>query len=370
MGARVSLALLVKDEASVIGRCIEAAAPHVHHVSALVDDRTTDETENEIRMYAEAMGLTCAVSPVTFTGWGNTRSKCLDFSRTESGCDWSLVLDADEILGGTRESFTSLDPTVAAYDVCGLYAGDWEVWKPLLFNHAFPWEFVGDLHERAVVRGEKPPTVKLQGAELVNGNDSAQGARNSSVTREAVIARYAREAERFRETLSTNQGDTRSAYYLAQSLNDACMGEEAIAAYKHRAEMEGGFQEERYLSLLQIARWCKRLGYEHGIVDGSYRDAIKFRPERNEARVELARFRNDFGRTENKYATEAVDVGGTSDTFLVQRSAYTWAPWLELARHLELIDDERSVEAWRAVLQFPNLPSKMRAALEARFPKH
>ncbi|HGY92877.1 MAG TPA: glycosyltransferase [Planctomycetes bacterium] len=92
---RVSLCMIVKDEAENLPRCLEAARPYVDEI-CIVDTGSTDRTVE----IAEEWGAT-----VQRIAWPNSFAKARNVSLGMATGDWILVLDADEVMRPGQEEF-------------------------------------------------------------------------------------------------------------------------------------------------------------------------------------------------------------------------------------------------------------------------
>lgn len=355
----LALSITAKDEAAVIGRCIASARPFVTR-AVLVDTGSTDDTIEVARRTCERLRLPLEVHHREWHDFATNYTIALDLARPLAGYVW--LLDADEV-ASAPVGWTFPADRPDAFECCRIWAGDWEVWGTRIFRSDRPWRYVGARHARPVLEGAS--VARIEGLEVDNRRDGHSGNAEHAAQRE----RFLRDVDTFTEQLRHNPSDTRAAYYLAQSYHDAGMVEEALAAYHHRAEMPGGFDEERYLSLLQVARYKRRLRHSPDSVTQAYRAAHAARPSRHEALVELARWHND--RAEYFEAWSAANLATTlppsRDRFLVQRSAATWRPWVELARSLDgLGSPAEASHAWRRVTDFDALPAAERARAQHR----
>lgn len=84
-------------------------------------------------------------------------------------------------------------------------------------------------------------------------------------------------------------------FYLAESYRDAKCLDKALLSYEKRVSM-GGWQEEVFWSLLQIAHLKKSLGFSEEDVIASYLKAHQYQPARSEPIYYLAELYNQSGR--------------------------------------------------------------------------
>lgn len=334
-GKKLCLALNVKNESAVIDRCIEAAAPHVDGV-VCTDTGSTDDTMQRVREACDRVGTHLHLRERPWENFADSQTELLREAR-EDGYRYAWIVDADEEIVQTEQRSHEL--TADGYDVCRLHAGDWEVWTTRIFKLELDWRYEGVRHAAPTLPlGETEERGRLRGLEVINHRDGVHGTQ----AQEEQRARFRRDVVHFLERITTGHCSERDWYYLAQSAHDAGQRELAIWAYGRRAGMAGGFAEERYLSALQIAR------YTGAVAD--YERATRIRPKRAEAWVELARIHRlgdrwhealDAAQSALQAATHQLDQG---DRFLVQRSAHTWRPRLELELTRWLFGDQKSLQ--------------------------
>jgi glycosyltransferase involved in cell wall biosynthesis len=347
----ICLALNVKDEAPVIARCIESAAPWVDGV-VCADTGSTDDTIAEVREACDRLGLPLTLHERPWENFAASQTALLREAR-EVGYAYGWVIDADETIRqtapigpGPLRFAEGLD----GFDVCRLYGGDWEVWTTRIFRLDRPWRYEGERHAAPTLADAR--VRRLGALEIANHRDGMHGTQAAEEQR----ARFRRDVVHFLSKLTESDDDrmSRDWYYLAQSAHDAGQREIAEWAYRERLKVAGGFEEERYIAALQVAR------YTGDIRD--YQRAIDLRPGRNEAWVEAARCMRLAGDPERAslLAAGAHIRPANGDRFLVQRSAYTWrtAMEIELARWdqgqtdaierlAELYEQHPNEELWR-----------------------
>lgn len=359
----VLLAIMARNEEAVIGRAIRSAAPYVSGV-LVVDTGSEDDTIHAAALAAHDKGLPLYIRSYQWRSWEINFTGTLLFAR-EIARDYRAtyrhiwLLDADEEVtapdGWTMPELEHAD----AYSYCRLWAGDWEVWGTRIFRADQSWMYRGVRHATPFLAPPDeiiPKIERIEGLTIINHNDGGNGSKPWPERRQ----RYLADAAYFR---ACDPEDPRAAYYLAQSLKDAGEHRQALSAYEQRAALTGGNPEERYLSLLEIARIRRRLRYSADDVVQAYRAAYEARPSRKEGLVEWSRFHNDRGEyAEAVYPAALAQYSGPSgDSFLVQRSCETWRPVFEHARAREglgQLDTARSF--WRMAAEHPSIPEPER----------
>jgi len=121
----------------------------------------------------------------------------------------------------------------------------------------------------------------------------------------------------------------------------------------------GGWDEEVWYSLYQIACLEERRGAPPGIVSGAYLDAFAVRARRAEPLVALARFLRNRGQFSlaHVYAAHAAKIPRPSDLLFVEEDVYAWRAV-----------DELTVSAFHAGFRDEGRAAMLRLWSEARFP--
>src|SRR5262249_26271331 len=140
-----------------------------------------------------------------------------------------------------------------------------------LIKDSLDWKWVGVVHE--VVDAPNARTV-----------DTLPGVSNKVSTdgnRATDPKRFLKDAKLLEDALAKDPNNTRNVFYLAQSYKDAQEYQKAFDNYAKRASM-GGWDQEVYWSLLQMAMLQESLGLDEETIVKSYQKAYSSRPERAE----------------------------------------------------------------------------------------
>jgi len=312
----VCLTMIVKDEAPVIARCLESVLPVIDRYT-IVDTGSSDDT------MAVARSLLCGLpGEVVARPWRDfayNRTEALGLARGQ-GCDYLLVMDADHVWHGALAADAL---TADAYYVEHRYAGT-HYGLACLMKASLPWRYVGAVHEflTATVAHE---IVDLRGPWVEVFHDGARSRRGDAIT-------YDEDAQLLRGALARDPTDSRSAFYLAQSLKDAGRLTDAYAAYKSRSMM-AGWDEETWYAKLEMARLAERTGMPPETVQRHYLAAYNARPTRAEPLVDLARWHRLNGEFSLAalFAQAAVMIPRPDDRLFVDAATYDWRALDELA---------------------------------------
>ncbi len=268
--------MIVKDEAPIIRRCLEAARPLIDY-AVIVDTGSSDATIAEVERFFHDAQLEGEVAREPWRDFAWNRSSALALLRRRADIDYALMIDADD------QVVFDLGFDAAAFKA-GLGADAYDVWtrlggysytRPQLIGNRKPFAFKGVLHEflhcaepysQAVARGFQCRAVQ-------------DGARNSSG------GKYERDARTLEAALASETDPllrARYTFYLAQSWRDCGRHREAYEHYLQRAG-QGYWDQEVYLSLCYAGRMAEAL--EHGIAAtlDLYLRAFEILPLRAEA---------------------------------------------------------------------------------------
>jgi tetratricopeptide (TPR) repeat protein len=288
-----------KNERDQIGACLIAASA-VADSLLVIDTGSNDGTQGEARSHGAQ--VTEADWP---NDWAATYNRAID-AGFDAGASVVWILDADEVYQGG--AIPETDAPLQYH--CRLYRGGWEVWMPRIVRSR-EVRFSGKRH--ATARGYRAEKSTVEVVETRKPGCASHDP-----------GRFNRDVQHFRELLKRNPGDTRSAYYLAQSLKDARRYDEARTAFVERAYMDGGFAEERYLAWF-FAGDLEEAAGDYDFAEASYRSAVKCRPSRAEARCRLAAL---VARRDTQEALKLLPEpdAATDDLFLVHRPSYREIP--------------------------------------------
>jgi glycosyltransferase involved in cell wall biosynthesis len=277
----ICLNMIVKDEAHVIRRCLDSVRPFIDSW-VIVDTGSSDGTQQVIREHFA--GVPGELHERPWRGFGASRSEAIELARGKA--DYLFFIDADDVLS-LPAPYRVPPLSHDAYEL-EIEHGQLIHRRVSLVRAALPWRYEGVLHEYLEC-GHSFTRSALQGPRIriIGG-----GARSLATQQE----KFSRDAAMLEAALRDDPGNTRYAFYLAQSYRDAEQPERAMAAYRHRASMSGGFDQEVYVSLLWVARLSARLQRPAPEVIDHFLRAYECRPTRSEAIVELMKYLRESGR--------------------------------------------------------------------------
>jgi hypothetical protein len=263
----IGLCMIVKNEAPVIRRCLDSVLPAISHW-VIVDTGSTDGTQDIIR--AHLSNVPGVLYEREWQDFAHNRSESLALARAHT--DYSLVIDADDFL----EPLDALDVPELTHDCYTLDIIDPPlryIRKQLVSNRLL-WRYRGVLHE--FIDCEQEHSV---------GHWPWPMRRNHDGARRRDVHTFDKDAQVFLRALETEQDPflrSRYTFYLAQSYRDSQQLQEAITFYQQRAQM-GGWQEEVFYSLYQVAKLKEDLGLPDEEVLAAYEAASQSSSTRIEA---------------------------------------------------------------------------------------
>lgn len=266
--------MIVKNEASVISRCLESVKPLISYW-IIVDTGSTDETK---KIISDCMkGLPGAIFQRPWVNFAHNRSEALALSK--SHCDYSFVIDADDVLEQSNDlTIEKLDADVYSVDIID---GDFRYPRSQFFKNSINWVYKGVVHEFPYSNEAQSSCHLPLVIHRENGGDRRKDSN--------VFLNDAKAIENALITEQDTQMVNRYVFYLAQSFRDAGYLLEAIENYQKRSLM-GGWVEEVYYSLLQIAKLKERLNCNQDEVIQSYKEACSSPTTRAEAHYYGSRY--------------------------------------------------------------------------------
>ncbi len=316
----ICLNMIVKNEEKVLPRLFQSIKDYVDYY-VIVDTGSTDGTIELIRRELSGYGIDGEVHQRPWVNFGVNRQQALELALAADRAEWLLFIDADEELGVSDPKFyEKLEPGIT-YDL-EMHHGETRYAAHHLVNvKSARYRWQGAVHNYLVyVDG-------LERRRLRNDvwivYHPGEGAKSHGVTEEQ---KYLRDAAVLEGELVKDPTDTRSQYYLGQSYRDAGRLEDALVAYKKRAAMANGWDEERFLAQLEAGRLCIRLEKSEAMVLGELLAAYGLRPTRAEPLYELARYyrmRQSYAMA-TLFAKAGLGTPLPDDHLFVVQSVYAW----------------------------------------------
>ena len=323
------LTTMVRNESKALPRLLRSVAGFCHHV-ALTDTGSTDDTVAVAEKTCAELGLGLTVDRKVWRDFGSNRTENVVHGRAVAAtlgdpkdC-YLLLLDADmEVPAGVQVPLAL--PAVGMLAQRDNQAVWWNVRTVRADLEA---RYVGRTHEYIAV--PESPT-KIDWFAILDHCDG--GCRSD---------KYERDERLLRLDLA-EKNDTRSMFYLAQSLKSQGQKREAVSFYDRRAQHED-FPEEAWMARLEASRCTE--GPE---ADIRALNAFFTRPIRAEPLADLARRAADRGQHHLAMGLAAMGRGikiPTTESLYCSAHEYTWAfPYVEMISSFYVGDMERGAAA-------------------------
>jgi glycosyltransferase involved in cell wall biosynthesis len=282
--ATIALAMIVKDEAHIIQRCLDSVKPLIDYVY-IADTGSTDNTVGIVNKWMQRHSIP---GKVVHHGWKNfasNRTRVLEEVRELSHIDYTLLIDADEILeydyGVDLKEFKK-HMSHDLYRICCRY-GSVEYMRDNLLRNKLPYYFKGVLHEFLECAIPARNQAILKGVYNVPIQDSSRNMDPNKIRKDA---------EKLEDVIKEEKDPymlARYTFYLGQSYRDCDMPKEAIRAYADRMKL-GGWDQEKYVSLIQSAMLKEKLNYTAAEILNQLMEAREICPHRAEDLYRAAKY--------------------------------------------------------------------------------
>lgn len=246
---KIGLCLIVKNEAHIITRCLDSVKPIIDYV-LISDTGSSDGTQEVIKKWLTENKIDGQVINNEWVSFSFNRSLALSKMREIKDIDYSLMIDADEIIlyddGFDPVRFKS-DLSFEIYNINTTLSGVTYP-RPQMVSNKKEFRYEGVVHEFLAmdIGGSTTTAVGIRNQPIQDSNRNRSG-----------IEKYIKDAELLESELLKNDiGDylrSRYTFYLAQSYRDSGNLEKAIENYKLRAS-QGFWREEEFVSLYNIAK--------------------------------------------------------------------------------------------------------------------
>lgn len=338
---------IVKNEAHIIERCMTSMVNELNYW-VVVDTGSTDGTQDIIRTFMAQHGIPGELIERPWVNFSHNRSEALALAETKA--DYILFCDADMALNVLNPNWKHhLDADAYLVDQQAL-GGTLTYSNTRLVNGHLKGErrfrYWGATHEYC--DSITPFLSKQEHLHSISMLDFADGgaksdkyARDARLLQEQITqletlksaSHAARKAAKHSGLLNHAPSlITRNTFYLAKTYRDSGAHEQAIATYQKRVS-QGGWKEEVWFSLFEIARIKEYLAEPSETIINAYLTAYENRPSRAEALYHLAKYLRSQERYSLAYvyALTAFNTPMTPDLLFISNTVYTWNAADELA---------------------------------------
>jgi glycosyltransferase involved in cell wall biosynthesis len=287
----ICLTMIVKNEASIIERCLNSTKDIVDCIS-ICDTGSTDDTIKIIEKFLLSHNIPGKVHQHTWQNFGYNRTlsaqaaqKTLEENGFPLSHSYLLHLDADMILK-TTPNFRKEDLVDDSY---GLeQQSSWNTYcNTRLTRASLPWESVGVTHEYWSCK--KP--CGFSQLKTLWINDLHDGGCKDD--------KFERDIKLLTQGLEDEPDNERYMFYLADSYMCLKQYDQAIRWYKARIA-KGNWKEEVWFSKFMIGECYENMGFwDHAL--HWYLDAYQYNPERAEPLQKIATHYRVNGQAELAY---------------------------------------------------------------------
>jgi glycosyltransferase involved in cell wall biosynthesis len=242
--------------------------------------------------------LPCQYITVEFIDFGRTRTLGMKYAKGMA--DWLLLLDDDMRLVFTQPKEDVKNRLTGGIEYFSLkHTGGSVYWVTRLVRGDRDWQYKGVTHE--YLDGSIAP-VKLEGVEIDHQYNHGP-------------EKFERDLRLLSADIARDPYDSRTIFYLAQTLRDMRHTIPAIHYYELRARM-GGWAEEVFYSCYEAARLAED--------PKAMQKAFMYRPSRAEAPYWLAKYYKSRGEPELAAYWERIRkaIPMTPDILFVHTEAY------------------------------------------------
>ena len=322
----ICLNMIVKNESAIIRDTLENIIAHVPLDYYVISDTGSDDnTADIIKQFFDEKGIQGEIHHDEWVNFAHNRNSALQHAQGKT--DYVLIFDADDRFEGNFVLPEELTSDRYYFRMANSVTGANVYFRTLMFRNDGSFYWRGVLHEFVEQRKKTVVEQKIFGDYyVISGRFGARSNNPQKYLQDALTlekAFYSPEDEDLKN---------RYAFYTAQSYRDADMYEKAIEWYSKRANL-GGWYEEVYYSLLQIALLKIELNAPLDEVQNLLLSAYEYRPQRAESLYHLARQLrlHDKIKLAYIYANAAVSIPLTKDILFVNHSVYEWKAKEELA---------------------------------------
>lgn len=348
----ICLNMIVKNESRVITRCLDSVKDIIDYW-VISDTGSTDGTQQIIQNYFAQHQIPGLLLENQWENFAHNRNIALEHALGTA--DYILIMDADDrLLHDTDFRFTNLS---ADSYMLKMHLGGITYYVTKLIKGDLPWYWEGVLHEyldcsQPFDSDTHPDTCQIQAA--------TDGARSQNPNK------YLDDARVLEQALESEPNNTRYQFYLAQSYRDADLPEKALPEYQKRITM-GGWAEEVYYAMLEVAHHKHQLGHALPEVLEAYLAAHYYRPQRLEAlyyAVRCCRIAEHF-YLGYQLGWQARGTPQPDDVLFVENDIYAWRFADELSICAVYASKAaEAVEMMTTLLESTHLPAAHRERLE------
>jgi glycosyltransferase involved in cell wall biosynthesis len=350
----INLCMIVKDEAHIIERCLNSVKPLIDKV-LIVDTGSSDNTIKVIQDWMEKEGIGGKVVKEQWKNFAHNRSSALEHAR-QIGCDYSLMIDADEILKYNQnfDATTFKCSLNKDYYLIPTKTKDAFYYRPTFTSNSKPFLYKAPVHEYL----EVPDGCSFQD---VNHETEFWNVPIQDSSRNNDLQKYQKDAKLLEDALKTEKDDfliSRYTFYLAQSYRDSERPAPALVYYLKRGEL-GFWDEERYMAYYKAGQCQEKLKHSEDSIISTYLKAQECSPDRCEALHAVVKYCRTHGRNQLAYilGKEGITKKFKEEFLFAEMWAYDYSMLDEFAIAAYWAEHyQESYDACMQLLENPKFP--------------
>ena len=242
---KVAIALMVKDEARVIERCLASCLSLKPDLVVIVDTGSSDNTVVRAGMFLQENKNPYKIYFSKFVDFSTDRNELLEYVRKERDINYVIIMDADDIFHTDKDFDVNefKDSLCEKVYQITFVSGNLTFYLPKLLSNSITANYKGVTHEYLDF-----PNNQLNFCEkfrIIKLNDGNRRVSNSKTKHDVELL------EKGLKDTENEFLRSRYTFYLAQSYYDLGDYANAIVHYNNRAQM-GGWNEEIFYSYYQL----------------------------------------------------------------------------------------------------------------------
>lgn len=329
MPPKIVLAMIMKNEESVLPRSLGAVLSLID-AYAIVDTGSTDRSRE---VAGELLaGLPGEIVDVAWTGFADARNKSLEVAAKYG--EWLFVLDADDLveLHVPKEDITT--QLIGHVHPVRIQDRDTVFTRSTFIHRDTDVAYKCVVHEFLDLRGIGYFSPLIEGM-TIQYNAAGVGSRNRDQK-----ATYERDIDMIVTALVDCDDPglvARYTYYLGQTYLRLGRMEEAFRTFERRVQMSEGYDQEIYVSYINMGHLAAHLGHPVPERLHHFLMAYEIDPERAEAQCFIAELCRDNGWWDIgwRFITDGADRRMNPNKLFNNSSIYRWR-----------LDYEKSIAAY------------------------
>lgn len=266
---KICLAMIVKNEVSIILECLNSVLPFINHL-VIHDTGSTDNTKQLIRNFMLQNNLPGEIKDIEFQDYSYNRNKVLNQARAVKSTNYVLMLDADhtvEHVGVMGVKENHLNTLKDEYYLISNIKDGFEYKTPRIFRSDTKGLFIGRTHEYFDCGSD---IKSFEGFHITESHLNAN-------------APYKLEGDLkiLKEDYEEDPNNTRTTFYLANTFYDLKCYSKALNYYKKRINQDGN-QEEKLYAYYKAVSCMTKIGHPLIQIEKLALEAHVFMPDRIE----------------------------------------------------------------------------------------